>query len=334
LFAIAHDVDAIKLDFSQVTRIDTSAIAVIELARRTVVPRIELARMGELEHALFDAFVDQPRTLPIQAPRLPILERIGERILAVGSALRALASLTASTLSLAFATLLRRKRLPTHSVGEQIASMGTDAIVTVGLLSFLVGMSIALQGAVQLRRLGAGSYVGDLVGLSMVRELSPLITALIVTGRTGAAIAAELGTMRAGSEIDALTAMGISPIRYVVVPRLLALVIVVPILTLFAMFVALIGGMVVAELVLRISPTAYWWRLTDRLDLHDFARGLTKSVAFAWIIGLSAAHLGLRARRDASGVGRATTRAVVTAVFWIIVFDAVFESISTLMVRR
>jgi phospholipid/cholesterol/gamma-HCH transport system permease protein len=124
--------------------------------------------------------------------------------------------------------------------------------------------------------------------------------------------------------------MGVDPVRYVVVPRVLGLVIVLPILTMVGMLVGLTGGMVVAELVVRMSPLAYWYRLIGRLDLFDFLRGLMKSFAFAWIIGLVGAHLGLRARPDANGVGRAATRAVVTAVFWIIVFDATFESIATL----
>jgi phospholipid/cholesterol/gamma-HCH transport system permease protein len=171
-------------------------------------------------------------------------------------------------------------------------------------------------------------FVADLVSLSMVREFAPLVTAIIVTGRTGAAIAAELGTMQAGAEIDVLQAMGVSPTRFLVVPRVAALTIVMPVLTLIAMFVGMVGGMIVADVSLRLSPVSFWLRAIERLSAVDFVRGLVKSVAFAWIIGFAGAHLGLRSRRDASGVGSAATRAVVAAVFWIIAFDAAFESIT------
>jgi phospholipid/cholesterol/gamma-HCH transport system permease protein len=327
-----RDLDVIELELSRVTRVDTSAIAIVEMARRDAPRiRIELVEMNEVIHSLFENFADKGRAPLRPIPQEPLLERIGERIIGVGRAMQALGKLVAATVALVFATIFRRTRLPARAVGDHVAAMGTSAVGIVGLLGGLVGMSIAFQSATQLRRYGAASFANDIVGLSMVRELAPLMTALIVTGRTGAAIAAELGTMRAGNELDALKSMGIDPVRFVVVPRVLALLVVLPILTLVGMFVGLVGGMVVAELVLRMSPLAYWWRLAERLDLLDFGRGLLKSFAFAWIIGLSGAHLGMRARPDANGVGRATTRAVVTSVFWIIVFDSVFESVATIL---
>jgi phospholipid/cholesterol/gamma-HCH transport system permease protein len=328
---VRRDLDKIELDFSQVSRVDTSAIAATDLARRSTVMRFELVNLGEQPRALFATFAGRPPVRVAPVRHIDVLDRIGDHVIGAGRAVLALGKLITATFKLAASAAIRRTRLPTRSVGDQLAAMGTDAIGVVGLLGFLVGMSIAFQAALQLRRFGAASYVGDLVGYSMVRELAPLITAMIVTGRTGAAIAAELGTMRAGSEIDALAAMGIDPVRYVVVPRVVALVIALPILSLVGTFLGLTGGMLVAELVLRTSPLAYWWRMTDRLDLVDFAHGFIKSVGYAWIIGLAASHLGLRARPDASGVGQATTRAVVAAAFWIIVFDAAFESIATVL---
>jgi phospholipid/cholesterol/gamma-HCH transport system permease protein len=325
--AARHDERTIELDFGRVSRVDTSALAAIELARSE--QTIRVVRLGERERALFDTFAGvAPAPLTV-ARRVPVLARFGARVVVIARAVRALLALAVATIALAGSVARRHTRLPARAVGDNIATMGTNAIGIVALLGFLLGMSIAFQGAIQLRRFGAGLFVGDLVGLSMVRELAPLMTALIVTGRSGAAIAAELGTMRAGMELDALTTMGIDPVRYVVVPRVLALLVVLPILTLVGMFVGLAGGALVANLVLHMSPLAFAFRLVDRLDLWDFGRGLIKSFAFAWIIGLAAAHLGLRARPDANGVGRATTRAVVAAVFWIIVFDAAFESIAT-----
>ena len=223
-----------------------------------------------------------------------------------------------------------KKKLPAGAVSHQIVSMGVDAVFIVGLLSFLLGMTMAFQGAVQLQRFGAGVFVADMIGMSVVRELAPLMTAIILTGRTGAAIAAELGTMQIRSEVDALTAMGINPNRFLIVPRMLAITIIGPALTIMAMFVGVLGGMFVAKLVIDIPFIAFWARLAERMTMWDFAHGIGKSVVFAWIIGLAGSHLGMRSGKDASGVGAATTRTVVVSIFFIIIVDAIFATIGTL----
>jgi phospholipid/cholesterol/gamma-HCH transport system permease protein len=166
--------------------------------------------------------------------------------------------------------------------------------------------------------------------LSMIREFGPMMTAIIVTGRTGAAIAAELGTMRVGSEIDALEAMGVSPTRFLLLPRLAALTFVQPALSLISMFVGIAGGMLVTALVIHVPPAVFWDRIVERCDIMDFVHGLGKSVLFAWIIGLAGCHLGMRATADATSVGAATTRTVVVSVFFIIMVDAVIATISSL----
>jgi phospholipid/cholesterol/gamma-HCH transport system permease protein len=159
----------------------------------------------------------------------------------------------------------------------------------------------------------------------------PLMTAVVITGRTGAAIAAELGTMRVRSEIDALATMGISPVRFLIVPRLLAITAAGPALTLIGIFIGILGGMVVAAATLDMPPVTFWARVITRVTLGDFVHGLGKSLVFAWIIGLSASYLGLRASGDATSVGTATTRTVVVSVFLIVVVDAIFATISTLV---
>jgi phospholipid/cholesterol/gamma-HCH transport system permease protein len=170
-----------------------------------------------------------------------------------------------------------------------------------------------------------------MIGLSVVRELAPLMTAIVLTGRTGAAIAAELGTMRVRSEIDALSTMGINPVRFLVVPRLAAITFVVPALTLMAMFIGMAGGMFVATLSLDMPITTFWQRMAERVQLHDYIHGIGKSFVFAWIIGFAGVHLGMRARGDASSVGAATTRTVVASIFFIILVDAIFATITTLV---
>jgi phospholipid/cholesterol/gamma-HCH transport system permease protein len=168
-----------------------------------------------------------------------------------------------------------------------------------------------------------------MIGMSMVRELVPLMTAVIITGRTGAAIAAELGTMQVRSEIDALSTMGINPVRFLIVPRIVAITAIGPALTLIGIFVGILGGMLVATMTLDMPAVTFWARIVDRVRLLDFVHGLGKSVVFAWIIGFAGSHLGLRAGGDASSVGSATTKTVVTSVFFIILVDAVFATIST-----
>jgi phospholipid/cholesterol/gamma-HCH transport system permease protein len=223
----------------------------------------------------------------------------------------------------------RKTRIPAGALRQHLEEMGVDAIFIVALLSFLTGMTMAFQGAVQLQRFGAGVFVADMIGVSMVRELVPLMTAVIITGRTGAAIAAELGTMQVRSEIDALSTMGISPVRFLIVPRIIAITVIGPALTLIGIFVGILGGMLVATVTLDMPAVTFWSRIVERVTLLDFVHGLGKSLVFAWIIGLAGSHLGMRAGGDASSVGTATTRTVVASVFFIILVDAVFATIAT-----
>jgi phospholipid/cholesterol/gamma-HCH transport system permease protein len=177
---------------------------------------------------------------------------------------------------------------------------------------------------VQLRQFGADIYVADLVGLSVVREMGPMMAAIILAGRTGAAFAATLGNMRANEEVDALETLGIAPVHFLVLPRIIALVLMMPLLTLYANGVGILGGMVVSAGVLEIPPTAYWIETQSIVDMSDITSGLIKSVVFAVLIGLAGCLRGLQAERSAAGVGLAATSAVVTSILLIIVADALF----------
>ncbi|MBV8762548.1 MAG: ABC transporter permease [Deltaproteobacteria bacterium] len=326
-----RDVREVVLDFTDAGRLDSAGVAVVQLAKKGLGRRrtLQLTGLDERKQAAFEL-----APAPTKARKEPIavtyLERVGEKVLETGASLRALASLVGSTLHQAMKVLTRRAKLPAGSVGGFVVTMGADAVFIVGLLSFLLGMTIAFQGVVQLNKFGAGVFVGDMVGMSMIREFGPMMTAIVLTGRTGAAIAAELGTMKVGAEIDALTAMGVSPVRFLVVPRLTALTFVGPALTLMAMFIGIAGGMLVAALQLGMRAGVFWDRVVGRVGLHDFTQGIGKSFVFAWIIGFAGAHLGMRATGDASSVGTATTRAVVVSIFCIIVVDAIFATITTL----
>jgi phospholipid/cholesterol/gamma-HCH transport system permease protein len=207
---------------------------------------------------------------------------------------------------------------------DQMQECGAMSLPIVSLISFLVGLTFAYQAAVELRQFGADIFVADVVGLSVVREMGPMMAAVILAGRTGAAFAATIGNMKANEEIDALEVIGLSPIDFLVLPRILALALMMPLLALYANCVGILGGMVVARAILQIPATAYWVETQSSIDLTDLNSGLIKATTFGLLIGLSGCLRGLQAERSAAGVGRATTSAVVTAILLIIVADAIY----------
>ena len=207
---------------------------------------------------------------------------------------------------------------------DQMQQCGAMALPIVSLISLLVGLIMAYQSAILMRQFGADIYVADAVGLVMVREMGSMMTAIILAGRTGAAFAATLGNMKAGEEIDALTTFGIRPVDFLVLPRLVALAVMMPLLALYANALGIFGGMLVALGLLDIPPTAYWVQTQSAIDLSDVCTGLIKASAFGLLVGLAGCHRGLRADRSAQGVGQAATSAVVMGLLLIIVFDAVF----------
>jgi phospholipid/cholesterol/gamma-HCH transport system permease protein len=205
-----------------------------------------------------------------------------------------------------------------------IVRTGFDALPIVVLINFLVGLVTGFQAAVQLRQFGADIYVADLVGLSVTRELAPLMTAILVAGRSGAAYAAELGTMQVSEEVDALRTLGLDRYRFLVFPRVLALVLVVPVLTLIGDAVGILGGLFVAITGLDLTAAAYMIETQQTIDLADVFGGVLKAFVFGAAIALVACQRGLAARGGAEGVGLSTTSAVVMTLFFLIVIDAGF----------
>jgi phospholipid/cholesterol/gamma-HCH transport system permease protein len=329
-----RDVRTVTLDFSNAGRLDSSGLAVISLIAKRLErsgKKLELTELSDTHKAALELLPKQEPEPDAAEPPAGALEKLGGKVLDAGSGARALFALIAETVRQSIAVASRRKKLPAGSLGHQVATMGVDGLFIVGLLSFLLGVTMAFQGAVQLQRFGAGVFVADMISVSMVREIGPLMTAVILTGRTGAAIAAELGTMRVRSEIDALSTMGINPVRFLIVPRLAAITIVGPALSLMGMFIGIAGGMLVAWIALDMPPIMFWQRITERVTALDFLHGIGKSLVFAWIIGIAGSHLGMRAGGDAMSVGNATTRTVVVSILAIIVVDAIFATISTVL---
>jgi phospholipid/cholesterol/gamma-HCH transport system permease protein len=207
---------------------------------------------------------------------------------------------------------------------EEMQQCGAMALPIVSLISFLVGVTLAYTGALVLRQYGGDIFVADLIGMAMVREMGAVMTAVVLAGRTGAAFAATLGNMKANEEIDALETLGISPVDFLVLPRMVAIGAMMPLLALYANALGILGGMIVSLTVLSIPPTAFWVEMGTIVTMGDVATGVIKALSFGLIVGLAGCLRGLQAERSAAGVGRAATSAVVTAILLIIVADAVF----------
>lgn len=205
-----------------------------------------------------------------------------------------------------------------------IDQAGPKALAIVTLISLLVGMILAYLGSVQLRQLGAQVYVADLVAIGMVREMGALMTAVIMAGRTGAAYAAQIGTMQVNDEIDALRVMGISSMEFLVLPRLLALVFVMPLLCVYADIIGMAGGAIIAT-SMDVSITQYVLQTRDAVDWLDFSTGLIKSVFFGILIAVAGCQAGLHCGRNSNAVGMAATNAVVKAIVYLVVADAAFN---------
>ena len=228
----------------------------------------------------------------------------------------------------AIGNLLRgRTNLRRVDLAIEIDNVGLRAIPIVCLVSFMIGMIMAFVGNMQLKMFGAEIYVAALVAISVVRIIGAIMTGIIMAGRTGAAYAAEIGSMRVNQEIDALKTMGISSIDFLVLPRVLALTITMPILTIISDIVAIFGGMFVAMTIMNISISEYWRMTLNWISFNNFAVGVLHGWLFGWVIAIAGCICGMRAERTADGIGRATTRAVVTGIVGCIVTTAILTVI-------
>ncbi len=262
---------------------------------------------------------------------VPFLARLGESTLAVVHESKELIGFVGEA-TLTFVAFLRgRTRFRRSDLVLLIQEVGAEALPIVTLISFLVGMILAFVGAVQLQQFGAQIFVANLVGLAMAREMGAMMTGIIMSGRTGAAFAAQLGTMRVNQEIDALTTLGISPMEFLVLPRMFALALMMPLLCLYADVMGILGGVVVAVGMLDLSVTAYFYQTKDALGTIDFAVGLFKSAVFGVLVAIAGCFRGMQCGTSASAVGLATTSAVVMGIVLIVVSDAVMTIITTIL---
>ncbi len=222
-------------------------------------------------------------------------------------------------------SLLHPQCLRPASISRHVAETGIQALPIIGLMAFMIAIVIGYQGVAQLRPFGGEDYTINLVAVSVLREMAVLITAIMVAGRSGSAFTAEIGVMQTREEVDALKVMGIEPMQVLVVPRVIALVITLPLLTFFSDIMGLIGGGAIAQFLLDVSPTQYLTRLPHVVDGSDLFVGLFKAPVFAFFIAVIGCMHGLRVSGSAESVGRETTRAVVKSIFMVLVLDAFFS---------
>lgn len=253
------------------------------------------------------------------------LENLGRSAAVVWEQAVALLSFVGETAAALAANITHPRRIRWRPILYNIRTAGFDALPIVGLLSFLLGIVVAYQGADQLRQYGANIFVADLVGLSMLREFAPLITAIIIAGRSGSAYAAQIGTMAVTEEIDAMRTLGIAPLDLLVLPKILALVIVMPLLTVFADVLGVFGGMIMAQAQLGVGFGDFLDRFVKAVSVTALMIGIGKAPVFAFIIAVVGCFQGFRTKGGADSVGRQTTRSVVQSIFLVIVADALFS---------
>jgi phospholipid/cholesterol/gamma-HCH transport system permease protein len=319
----------VELDLSGVEYFDSGGGAVLIRLRQQLAAQgadLRIARstpdIDGFLSLMDEAAVLQP--LPAPPPRPPLIARTGMWGLAALDSLQRIVDFTGEVVLGVCDAIVHPRRVRWREIWIYMQRSGHEALPIVALISFLMGLITAFQAAVQLRQFGADIYVANLVGLSITRELGPLMTAIIAAGRSGAAFAAEIGTMKVSEEVDAMAAMGLDRTRFLVTPKVIALIVMLPCLTLFADAVGILGGLAVAVVSLNLPPVVYFRQMRVYMSMKDVGQGLVKAVVFAMLIAGIGCLRGFEARDSAESVGRITTAAIVTGIFAIICADAVF----------
>ncbi len=326
-FSSMKDIASIAvIDLTNVSMIDSAGVALLdEMQQRIGKP--ELTGVSSAVQRSIDTFTSL--SLAKQQESVPpgFFEMVGDKAITWWSSVIYSLYLTSDTLYWAFVGIFNHKGQRKNSFIQQSLLIGVDALPIVGLLSFILGLILALQAAAQLRMFGANIFVANLVSISMVREMGPMMTAIIIAGRSGSAIASEIATMNVTEELDALKMMAINPIRYIVVPKFHAMTICMPLLVTVSIFLGVFGGALVAMFYLDLTINAYIEQGISALVFKDIILSLTKSTFFSWVIVIIGSYYGFRVQGGAEGVGKATTASVVASIFAVIVLDVIFSLI-------
>ncbi len=318
---------AIVFDTRRLGRWDSSLLVYLAGLRRNAVPRSIRFDDGGIPVAAqrLLALLPESATAPAAPTRRPgLVETLGVAAISAWIELAAVTTLLGGQILQAGAASFGRARMRRADLLTCIYDAGIAALPMVALVNVLVGAILAFVGAIELRRFGAEVYIANLVGIAQVREMAPVMTAIVMAGRTGGAYAAEIASMQASNELDALSVLGVPIQDYLILPRVLALTLMTPLLYLYGSFVGILGGFAVAVSMLDMSPELFIAQTRDAVTMTQVIFGFTKSIAFAALIAIAGCRIGLKAGRSTTDVGHAATHAVVVGIVGVIVVDAIF----------
>jgi len=319
--------DSLIIDLNDLQRLDSAGVVVLNHLRNKMSARgidVEIRGGSESIRQILKTFTIEKVQTEEQPSRPNILEKLGDTVYKFfADSAKNFFLLMADVFYWSIVDLFGSKSYRKGEFVNQSVLIGASAAGIVTAMAFLIGAVMALQSSAQLRQFGANLFIVDLVVISMLREMGPLITAIVVAGRSGSAIASEIATMKITEELDGLTTMALNPIRFIVVPKMYAGVFTMPFLTIMANIVGILGGIVVAFFYLDITPAVFLSRMEEALIWRDLVIGFIKSLVFAVIIVLTGSFFGFRAERGATDVGRVTTSSVVVAISLVIVADSI-----------
>jgi phospholipid/cholesterol/gamma-HCH transport system permease protein len=329
------DARSVVIDLAAIDALDTAGAWLVLRTQRQLGAGGRAVAVENLEAGLAPLLLQVAQNSADRVPELhPPPYRFGDFVARIGRItliqLKSAAALL-GFIGLVFVTTLRTVRHPSRlrvrALFHHMEQTGVNSLPVIGLLAFLIGVVFAFQGADQLRRFGAEVYTVNLLGIAILRELGVLLSAIILAGRSGSAFTAQIGTMRVNEEVDAMQVLGLDPIEVLVMPRLFAMMLTLPLVAFFANLMGLLGGAIMAWVSLDITLPGFLRQLRSALSGWTFWIGVLKAPTFAGIIALTGCYEGLRVSRSAESVGRLTTRSVVESIFLIILADAVFSVI-------
>jgi len=318
-------------DLSGVSRFDSAGtLLFIEFYNKfSQSNHLEVIGYSKKQKEMFDLLNSQSISEPLKETQNGLLESVGKASMTIYQDVVSFVTFLGRVTHSFFNSLLNPKSIRIKEMIYHIHHSGFNALIIIGLTSFLVGMVIAYQGAAQLVKFGADIFIVDTVGISIVRELGPMITAIVIAGRSGSAYTAEIGAMKITEEISAMRTMGFDPYAFLVLPRIFALMIALPLLIFFADVVGIFGGMVASGMQLNISMWQFTDRLYEVLELKHYVLGMIKGPVFAFIIASVGCYRGFQVADNTESIGLQTTASVVNSIFLVIAFDALFSVLYT-----
>lgn len=321
--------DSPVLDFSRVKRIDTFGVSLINYLKKayTSVSFINIHPRVDRLLTTFFSSTTIPEAEPQEEKADSILDYVQDKIQRFGKRAMNYISLLADEIYYTLQYFFRKRGIQPGEFNHQLFLMAYDSFPIICLISFLIGVTISITSLEQLKLLGADIYLGDLVGFAMIRELVPLMTGIILAGKIGASITAEISSMKVMEEIDALKTMGLIPEKFLMVPRLVAITVAVPLLVGMADLVGITGGVLVGEVFSNVAGNLFLEQIFKTVDLWDFLIGMMKTMVFGWVVVVTAGYKGFSVGKGAAGVGIATTQSVVVSISLIIVLDCIFAII-------